>query len=236
MASSSLQPMSVKWILPVSSSSSLTRQQRPQPSHRLSHSAEAHLIERLGPPKRLGLLVFRRHRRSFKPLVRLSSRALSRRNRTSARSTLGKVLVRYASRGRHGDMDFRPRRRESAAQNREKANRQAGLKKPDHARHHSPRLLGARHGRGPSRAARPLARDRTRARERGLSDAGARRRAARRPCGDRARPSEGLHRSDPRGDAETGPDRGRSGHVDVAGHATRPRCARPAAPSSPSTK
>src|ERR1700739_1860514 len=37
-ASSSLQPMSVKWISPLSSSSSLTRQQRAQPSHRLSHS------------------------------------------------------------------------------------------------------------------------------------------------------------------------------------------------------
>ena len=37
-ASSSLQPTSVKWILPLSSSSSLTRQQRPQPSHKLSHS------------------------------------------------------------------------------------------------------------------------------------------------------------------------------------------------------
>src|ERR1700722_812103 len=39
LPSSSLQPISVKWISPVSSSSSLTRQQRPQPSHRLSHSA-----------------------------------------------------------------------------------------------------------------------------------------------------------------------------------------------------
>ena len=36
---SSLQAMSVKWMSPVSSSSSLTRQQRPQPSQRLSHSA-----------------------------------------------------------------------------------------------------------------------------------------------------------------------------------------------------
>ncbi len=40
--------MSVKWISPVSSSSSLTRQQRAQPSHRLSHSARGHLLERLG--------------------------------------------------------------------------------------------------------------------------------------------------------------------------------------------
>src|SRR5208337_4866183 len=31
--------MSVKWMSPVSSSSSLTRQQRAQPSHRLSHSS-----------------------------------------------------------------------------------------------------------------------------------------------------------------------------------------------------
>src|SRR5450432_3274239 len=38
--SSSLQPISVKWIWPVSSSSSLTRQQRPHPSQRLSHSLD----------------------------------------------------------------------------------------------------------------------------------------------------------------------------------------------------
>ncbi len=42
----------MKNSLPVSSSSSLFRQQRPQPSHRLSHSAPRHLLERLALPER----------------------------------------------------------------------------------------------------------------------------------------------------------------------------------------
>ena len=54
--------MSVKWISPVSSSSSLTRQQRPQPSHRLSHSRRRHLLQRLGPPERLVFGGNARHR------------------------------------------------------------------------------------------------------------------------------------------------------------------------------
>src|SRR5262249_6411176 len=61
--SSSRQPTSVKKILWVSSSSSLTRQQRPQPSQRLSHSALLISSRRLARQNGTSTIVRRRTRR-----------------------------------------------------------------------------------------------------------------------------------------------------------------------------
>ena len=75
------------------------------------------------------------------------------------------------------------------------------------------------HDMGEGHPERPgsLARRRARPRKRGVPDAGARRSAARGPCRHRAGPSQGLYRSDPRGDA---------GRRDTRRSIRTPRCRR----------